>query len=66
MVEFEFIKTKPQGFPTISVLKGPPKWTDRKTQDKILSFIAEPDKKPLGNQPMSAIIKSVRCPFGVC
>ena len=44
MVEFEFLKTKPQGFPTISILKAPPKWTDRETQDKILSFIAEPDR----------------------
>jgi hypothetical protein len=44
MLEFEFIKTKPQGFPTISVLKVPPKWTDREAQDKILSFIEEPDR----------------------
>ncbi|MBF0558679.1 MAG: site-specific integrase [Nitrospirae bacterium] len=43
MVEFEFIKRKPQGFPTISVLKAPPKWR-RETQDKILSFIPEPDR----------------------
>ena len=44
MVEFEFIKPKPQGFPTISILKSPPKWTDRETQDKILSFIPGADR----------------------